>query len=132
MTDQDPEDFSPERTAEALREGLALFDAGHYHDAHEAFERGWLANEGGDADFFKGLIQAAICLHHYAEGNLEGARKLYAGHRRLLAPYLPAHRGVDLTGLLAEMQRALGPAARGSSAAFEFDARPRVSGPRAS
>jgi len=126
VTGTEPEEFSPEGTAEALAEGLALFDAGHYHDAHEAFERCWLASEGGDADFFKGLIQAAICLHHYVDRNVEGARKLYAGHRRLLAPYLPSHRGVDVTAFLAEMQRFLGAALRGSDAGYDFGTRPRV------
>lgn len=72
----------------------------------------WLETEGPDEGFLKGLIQAAICLHHFQHGNLEGARKLYAGHRRLLAPYLPAHRGVDLVAFLADMQRALRPVVR--------------------
>ena len=121
----DPDDFGVEAAHDSLREGIALFEAGDYHSAHEAFERCWLSAEGGDADFFKGLIQAAICLHHLLEGNLEGARKLYAGHRRLLAPFLPEHRGVDLTGFLAEMQRTLGPVLRGE-ACVDPGLRPRL------
>ena len=97
----------------ALAQGVRLFDAGRYHDAHEAFESCWLANEGGDADFFKGLVQASICLHHLTRENLEGARKLYAGHRRLLGRFLPEHRGIDVAGLLAEMQRVLHPVLTG-------------------
>ena len=122
----DPDSFSPEDAERALREGVALFDAARYHEAHEAFERCWLANEGGDADFFKGLIQAAICMHHYADGNIAGARKLYAGHRRLLAPFLPAHRSLDLEAFLAEMQRVLGPASRSTPASFDPALRPRL------
>ncbi len=124
--DFDPDSFSAEDAERALREGVALFDAARYHEAHEAFERCWLANEGGDADFYKGLIQAAICMHHYADGNVPGARKLYAGHRRLLAPFLPAHRGLDLAAFLAEMQRVLGPASRSAPESFDLASRPRL------
>jgi predicted metal-dependent hydrolase len=128
--DFDPDAFSAEDAERSFREGIELFDAARYHAAHEAFERCWLANEGSDADFFKGLIQAAICMHHFAEGNLEGAKKLHAGQRRLLAPFLPAHRGLDLVAFLAEMQRVIGPATRDPGRAFDPALRPRLD-PRA-
>jgi len=108
-------------------EGLRLFDAGEYHAAHEALEKLWLGTQGAESDLFKGLIQACIAMHHFERGNLEGARKLYSGHRRLLAAYLPECRGVDLTAFLGEMQRVLGPVARGArDAAFETASRPRI------
>lgn len=121
----EPEDFDPDAfdasdAEAALREGVRRFDAGEYHAAHEAFERCWLANEGADADFFKGLVQASICLHHATRGNGEGARKLYTGHRRLLAPFLPTHRGLDLARLLTELQAYLAPVLR------DVTVRPRV------
>ena len=112
--DFDPEAFDAEDAVRALEEGVRLFDNGDYHAAHEAFEKCWLANEAGDADFYKGLVQAAICLHHLTRGNPEGARKLYAGHRRLLGSYLPEHAGLDVAGLLADMQRVMRPVLRGS------------------
>jgi predicted metal-dependent hydrolase len=98
--------------ARALAEGVSLFNACRYHDAHESFERLWLATTGRDSDFYKGLIQASIAMHHTQEGNLDGARKLYSGHRRLLAAYVPEHRGLDVAGLLSEMQRSLRPLLR--------------------
>lgn len=125
--DFDPETFTPEDAERALERGLELFDAGEYHAAHEELEKCWLASEGGDADFFKGLIQAAICMHHLARDNVDGAKKLYSGHRRLLGPFLPVHRGVDVAALLAEMQRVLGPFVRGSAARFDPAGRPRIS-----
>jgi hypothetical protein len=95
--------------APALFRAAQLFDEGHYHAAHEVLDELWEATHGVDADFLKGLIQACIAMHHFQHGNLEGARKLYSGHRRYLGPYLPAHGGIDLEGFLAEMQRALRP-----------------------
>lgn len=126
-------DALPRDAADAERRldaAVALFDAGRYHDAHEELEALWLATQGADSDFYKGLIQAAIALHHYAEGNGDGARGLYAGHRRLLAAYLPRHRGVDVAGLLAAMQACLRPvlaAAPGEEPPFDPERRPRLS-----
>ena len=125
--DFDPDAFTAEDAERALRHGLELFDAGEYHAAHEEIEKCWLASEGGDADFFKGLIQAAICMHHLSRDNVDGAKKLYSGHRRLLGPFLPAHREVDVAGLLAEMQRVLRPFLRGEGGRFDPAQRPRLS-----
>lgn len=110
----EPETFDLEEVrakgADALlEEGAQLFDAGRYHEAHEVFEQLWLASEAGDADFWKGLIQASICLYHASRGNVDGARALLRGHRALLARFLPEHRGVDVAALLAEMQAYLAP-----------------------
>ncbi len=113
LDEDDPDlDFDDAGAHERLVEAARLFDAGEYHDAHEAWEVLWLKNEGADADFFKGLIQAAICLHHWRDGDPDGARKLYRGHRRYLAPYLPTHRGVDVAGFLEAMRGALDPLLR--------------------
>tara|TARA_R110002072_G_scaffold65825_1_gene162538 strand:- start:503 stop:904 length:402 start_codon:yes stop_codon:yes gene_type:complete len=106
--DFDPDDFSAADAERSFAEGIALFNGGDYHAAHEAFERCWLANEAGDADFFKGLVQASICLMHLGRDNVEGARKLHTGHRRLLAAYMPSHLGLDVGGLLASMRRTVG------------------------
>lgn len=111
--DFDPDAFGAEDARRAFEEGVDAFNAGRYHAAHESIERCWLATQGPDSDFYKGLIQAAICLHHLERDNVEGARKLYRGHRRLLAPYLPQHGGIDLAAFLAEMQRSVGPSLRG-------------------
>lgn len=114
----EPDDFDPgeveaKGAAGLLAEGATLFDAGRYHEAHEAFEKVWLSSEAGDGDFFKGLVQVAICLYKLERGEFEGARMLHGGARRYLAAYLPAHRGLDVAGLLAGLQTHLRPLLRG-------------------
>lgn len=112
-----------------LRAGAELFNARRYHDAHEAFEDLWEAGEGPYADLYKGLIQAAICLHHFADGNLDGARALYRGHRRYLAAYVADGAGVDVGRLLGDVQAFLRPvlrAAPGEPVAFDAAAAPRI------
>lgn len=110
--DFDPACWNERDAARHLREGVRLFNAGEYRAAHEEFERIWLSTEGRDSDFFKGLIQACIALHHFQAGNLEGAAKLHGGLRRYLAAYLPSYLGVDVAGFLEHMQQALRPVVR--------------------
>lgn len=109
MSGSEREPADGDETASVLARGVGLFNSGEYEAAHEEFEQIWLSNEGADADFFKGLVQACIALHHFRKGNLAGAAKLYTGHRRYLGPYLPRHRGIDVSAFLGEMQSALRP-----------------------
>jgi hypothetical protein len=112
-----------------LRAGIELFDAGRYLAAHELFEELWEATEGPDSGFFKGLVQAAIALHHFETGNLEGAARLYGGHRRCLSGYLPSHAGLDVARFLDAMQGFLRPVlARraGEAVPFQHELRPRL------
>jgi hypothetical protein len=112
-----------------LRAGVELFDAGRYLAAHELFEELWESTEGYEADFFKGLIQAAIALHHFQAGNLEGAAKLYSGHRRFLSPFQPVHAGLDVARFLREMQAFLQPVLDrldGGAVPFPLEGRPRL------
>lgn len=112
-----------------LRRAAELFNRGEYHAAHEELDELWEATHGPDADFYKGLIQACIALHHYSRDNLDGARKLYAGHRQYLAPYLPAHLGLDVGAFLAAMQVTLLPVVRSqdeSAPRYALETAPRL------
>jgi len=125
----DPARWDASEDVQRFSRGIELFNAGEYEEAHEEFERLWLSGEGAESDFFKGLIQACIALHHFRRGNLDGAAGLYGGHRRYLAPYLPEHRGVDVAALLEDMQRALRPVVRrvpGATPVFDAEGRPRI------
>jgi predicted metal-dependent hydrolase len=118
--------LSEQSLADGLRRAAELFNDARYHAAHEVLDELWEATHGEDSDFLKGLIQACIAMHHYQDGNLEGARRLYSGHRQYLGRYLPAHGGVDVGVFLGEMQRALLPVVRpGPEGAPAFEAAPR-------
>lgn len=117
-----------------LRRAAELFNAAEYHGAHEVLDELWDDAAQKDSDFFKGLIQACIALHHYQLGNPDGARKLYSGHRQYLGPYLPAHRGLDVARFLSAMQASFTPLLRarpGAEPAFETLSRPRLDLPSA-
>ena len=98
--------------ATGLDRGIELFNAGHYWDAHEAWEGAWMPDrKGPDSAFYKGLIQVAAGCLHYGRRNRRGAINKWRSGADYLRPYLPAHRGVSLSplveavdGFLAAMQ----------------------------
>ena len=115
--------------ARELVRAAELFDAGEYYAAHEVLDEVWEQAPPDEQDFFKGLIQACIALHHHQQGNPDGARKLYSGHRRYLGRFLPRHRGVDVAAFLEAMQAALAPVVRarpGEEPPFDPALRPRM------
>ena len=125
----DPAAWGEGDEVEHLARGIELFNAGEYEEAHEEFEILWLSTQGPDSDFYKGLVQAAIALHHFRRGNVEGAASLYGTHRRYLAAYLPTHRRIDVEALLGEMQAFLRPVVRpeaGARPRYDAEKRPRL------
>ena len=84
-----------------LARGVELFNGGRYWDAHEAWEHAWIpVRKGQDGSYYKGLIQIAAGCHHYRRHNRRGAVNKWASGAAYLRPYLPAHQGVDLAGLV--------------------------------
>ncbi len=95
---------SDERYNPKYLEGVEFFNECEFFEAHEAWEELWTEYQGPSRKFYQGLIQVAVCLHHFGNGNLRGAAKLYHSSRAYLEPYLPAHEGVDLEQLLRQLQ----------------------------
>ena len=58
----------------------------------------------GPRKFYQGLIQVAVALHHFGNGNIRGAKKLYLSSSAYLQPYRPVYQGLDLEKLLAEFE----------------------------
>jgi len=94
---------SPDPPA-ALFRGAALFDAGDYEEAHEAWEEHWLEIGGSTRDFYKGLIQVAVALLHWHRGNVHGAVKLRRTGAALLTGFAPRFQGADVTCFLEAVE----------------------------
>ncbi len=95
---------------EACREGIELFNRAAFFDAHEALEDVWRAAPQPEKKFLQGLIQVAVALHHYGNGNLAGARSVLRRAFRNLSLYPEGFGGIHSAALLhsiAEWQRAL-------------------------
>lgn len=81
--------------------GVLLFNAGDYFEAHEVWEDLWAESHGPTRAFYQGMIQAAVGLCHYGNGNLRGAAKLYRSSR----DYMTVCHGVFLGLDVAEFWR---------------------------
>jgi predicted metal-dependent hydrolase len=69
-----------------LRAGVAVYNAGQYHAAHDAWEDHWLDLEQGtdDEQFLHGLIQFTAAVHHARTRNWSGATGLASSARDYL------------------------------------------------
>lgn len=95
--------MSDEPDQSLFLEGIEQFNRCEFFEAHDTWEELWQEYSGPDRKFFQGLIQVAVCLHHFGNGNCRGAKKLYLSSAAYLEPYRPLHRGVDLEYLLKQM-----------------------------
>lgn len=86
-------------------EGIEFFNRCDFFEAHESWEDLWQEYQGPSRKFYQGLIQVAVCLHHFGNGNTRGAKKLYLTSTNYLKDYRPYHEGVDLEKLISELTR---------------------------
>jgi uncharacterized protein len=94
--------------AAAWAEGVRLFNAGAYWEAHEAWEPLWLAAEGLDKRFYGGVILLAAALHKArAMDNPRGGRRNYAKALAHLALLPDTFAGVAVRRLEADVHAAL-------------------------
>jgi predicted metal-dependent hydrolase len=82
--------------------GLRLFNEEEFFDSHDVLEELWQETAGPEKKFYQGLIQLAISLFHFGNGNLGGAKKLYESSRKYLEAYRPNYLGLDVDKLLAD------------------------------
>jgi predicted metal-dependent hydrolase len=89
-----------------LDDGLDLIATRSYYDAHEALETEWRSAPSSERDFLQGLVHVTVAWHHAGRGNPAGASRQLEKAARRLAAYAPSHRGVDVSGLLEQVEAA--------------------------
>src|SRR5918994_541552 len=99
-----------------LREGLQLIRDGDYFESHEELEDEWRDAPAAERDFLQGLVHVAVAWYQAERGNRPGCERQLAKASRRLSSYRPAHRGVDVDGVLEGVARAQSVVAAGSLA----------------
>ena len=84
-------------------QGIEYFNECDFFEAHEVWEELWADIQGDSRKFYQGLIQVAVCLHHFCNGNIRGAKKLYDTSTRYLDAYRPAHADLDVDKLVDDL-----------------------------
>jgi predicted metal-dependent hydrolase len=96
--------------------GLELIRLRSFFEAHEELELAWRAAPVEERDFFQGLVHVAVGWYQARRENRYGCERQLAKAARRLAPYAPAHRGVDVADVLAQVDDARATVAAGSLA----------------
>jgi predicted metal-dependent hydrolase len=84
--------------------GIKHFNACEFYEAHDLWEELWADYRGPSREFYQGLIQVAVAVHHFGNGNIRGAKKLYHSSRKYLEGYRPSHLGCNIEQLFLEME----------------------------
>ncbi len=66
----------------------------------------WRAAAPEERDFFQGLVHVAVAWYQAGRDNRVGCERQLEKAARRLGPYGPVHRGVDVEGLLAQLEAA--------------------------
>jgi hypothetical protein len=90
-----------------VRAGVAVYDDGHYHAAHDAWEAYWLDLDAGAEDerFLHGLIQFTAAVHHAYHANWEGLGGLAESAVEYLDGLPESYRGVNVGEVRAYLRR---------------------------
>lgn len=85
--------------------GILFFNDRDFFEAHEVWENLWLDCGSADRRFYQALIQAAVALYHFGNGNLRGAVKLFDSSRNYMKAYPSPHLGLDSAAFWTQMER---------------------------
>jgi uncharacterized protein len=89
------------RPEELLRLGIDLYNAGHYWNAHEAWEEVWMDSERPLRNFYQGLIQVTAAFVHVTRNEYPGSVRLLDAGIEKLDAYPASYMGLDLARLVA-------------------------------
>jgi hypothetical protein len=103
-------------------EGLRLFNAGEYFEAHEALETAWREEKGEIRNLYRGILQIAVVYLHIRRGNYEGAVKVYDRSQKWLKDWPNFCRGIFVGKLRRDAENVIEEVRRlGAGKIAEFD-----------
>jgi predicted metal-dependent hydrolase len=89
------------------KEGIELFNHGHFFEAHEALEAAWREETGPVRNLYRGILQVAVVYLHITRRNYPGAFKVYLRCRKWLQPWPETCRGVAVGQLRRDLEAAV-------------------------
>ncbi|HLF76892.1 MAG TPA: DUF309 domain-containing protein [Dehalococcoidia bacterium] len=92
---------------ELLELGIELYGAGHYWNAHEAWEQVWLDAPRELRAFYQGLIQVTAAFVHVTRGEYPGSVRLLEAGIDKLEAYESPTLGVDVGHVVQGSRQAL-------------------------
>ena len=81
------------------------FNRGDWYDCHETLEDLWIGSEDEPRWFYQGLLQIAVALLHWRNGNYGGAVSLLESGMDYLQRVSPVCQRIEVATLVAEAAR---------------------------
>lgn len=81
------------------------FNKGEYYECHDLLEDIWMVDKKNT--FLKGLLQFAVAIYHFENGNISGSRKLFNTSYKYLQDYRPKHWDLNLIPIISFIESAL-------------------------
>lgn len=84
-------------------EGISLFNAGKFFDAHETLETAWHLEKAPIRTLYQGLIQLSVACFHAERKNWIGASRVLQRARGNLVPFIHAESMIDVPDALLQI-----------------------------
>lgn len=89
----------------ALLRAFGEFNRGDWYDCHETLEELWVGTEFEERWFYQGILQLAVALHHWRNGNFGGAESLLASGVGYLRRVSPVCQRIEVAALADDAER---------------------------
>lgn len=98
------QDTCAQPLAPLAKEGIELFNQGHYYKCHDYLEEAWVEDESPGRDLYRAILQVGIAYFQIERGNFRGAIKMLLRVRQWLDPLPDVCRSVDVARLRQDVQ----------------------------
>lgn len=76
--------------------GVEQFNSGQFYACHDTLEALWIESTESDKNFYQGILQIAVALHHLENRNWRGAVILLGEGSNRLRRYPENYGGIDV------------------------------------
>jgi CheY-like chemotaxis protein len=104
-------------------QGVEQFNRREFYACHDSIELVWVDEPGDVRLMYQGILQISVAFYQVQQGNWPGMVKMMARGKGKLLPFLPRCQGIDLEGLLVDLEgceAALGELGSQGMSAFDF------------
>ena len=84
--------------------GIRQFNAAQWYECHETLELLWIPATGDLRNLYQGIIQLSIALHHWRNGNFNGAISLLDGGMEYLNKLPQTCLWIDVAELIRQAE----------------------------
>jgi uncharacterized protein len=88
-----------------LLQAFGEFNRGDWFECHETLEDLWIGSEGEMREFYQGLLQIAVALHHWRGGNYKGSVLLLTSGAHKLRRVRPVCQRIEAATLVSAADR---------------------------